>query len=154
MKHCSGCDTTKDVDDFYKDSSSKDGLDSWCKLCRRAIVKKYEESEAGKAVRKKYNTSEARKTSSRKYNESEAGKAVHIKAAKRWNEKNPLKVAAHEATTKAIIDGDIEVAPCEVCGEEKAEAHHDDYSKQLDVRFLCSQHHNDWHRLNGEGANG
>jgi hypothetical protein len=36
--------------------------------------------------------------------------------------------------------------PCEVCGEKKVEAHHDDYDKPLDVRWLCKAHHTDVHR--------
>lgn len=31
--------------------------------------------------------------------------------------------------------------PCEVCGAEKSEAHHDDYTKPLSVRWLCRSHH-------------
>jgi formylmethanofuran dehydrogenase subunit E len=37
---------------------------------------------------------------------------------------------------------------CEVCGDKKAEAHHDDYSKPLDVRWLCTTHHAEWHKHN------
>jgi ribosomal protein S27AE len=36
--------------------------------------------------------------------------------------------------------------PCEVCGEKKVEAHHDDYDKPLDVRWLCPAHHAETHR--------
>jgi hypothetical protein len=37
-------------------------------------------------------------------------------------------------------------SPCEVCGNQKAEAHHDDYSKLLEVRWLCDEHHKQHHR--------
>ena len=31
--------------------------------------------------------------------------------------------------------------PCEICGDIKSEAHHDDYSKPDKVRWLCRIHH-------------
>lgn len=40
--------------------------------------------------------------------------------------------------------GKLVPEPCEVCGE-KAEKHHDDYSKPLGVRWLCPTHHRQWH---------
>jgi len=33
----------------------------------------------------------------------------------------------------------------EVCGAENAQAHHDDYSRPLDVRWLCDTHHRQHH---------
>jgi ribosomal protein S27AE len=37
--------------------------------------------------------------------------------------------------------------PCEVCGAtENVHAHHDDYSKPLEVRWLCSRHHAEHHQ--------
>lgn len=38
--------------------------------------------------------------------------------------------------------GNLARGSCEVCGEPAAEAHHDDYSRPLDVRWLCPHHHN------------
>ncbi len=55
---------------------------------------------------------------------------------------DPLKVAARSATRK------LPRQPCEVCGAEKTEAHHDDYTKPLDVRWLCKRHHSDLHTKN------
>lgn len=37
--------------------------------------------------------------------------------------------------------------PCEVCGEtEHIHAHHEDYSKPLEVKWLCARHHREHHR--------
>lgn len=45
------------------------------------------------------------------------------------------------------IGGKIKRKPCIICGM-KAEAHHPDYSKPLEVVWLCSFHHKEWHRNN------
>lgn len=38
------------------------------------------------------------------------------------------------------------VRACEVCGRTRnVDAHHDDYAKPLDVRWLCRSHHRKLH---------
>lgn len=46
----------------------------------------------------------------------------------------------------AIKQGKLTKQSCELCGNPKAEAHHDDYSKPLSVRWLCRHHHMKLHR--------
>lgn len=41
--------------------------------------------------------------------------------------------------------GKIEKKPCEVCGSEESQMHHEDYSKPLEVRWFCRNHHLDYH---------
>lgn len=53
---------------------------------------------------------------------------------------------AHKVVGNAVKDGRLVKKPCECCGNEKAEAHHDDYSKPLDVRWLCRTCHKKHHR--------
>lgn len=45
---------------------------------------------------------------------------------------------------RALSSGELVRQPCEICGE-KADAHHDDYNKPLDVRWLCRSHHKQHH---------
>ncbi len=59
----------------------------------------------------------------------------------------------HNVVTKALANGTLKSQPCEVCGNEKAVAHHDDYNAPLDVRWLCRSHHAEWHRDHGPGDN-
>lgn len=89
----------------------------------------------------------------RDYQKTEKGKAAHAKATKRWQEKNAIKRGVHVITGNAIRDGILKKKPCEICGSKTVHAHHDDYAKPLNVRWLCDEHHNEWHRQNGEGAN-
>ena len=59
---------------------------------------------------------------------------------------NPEKFKARSAVKRAVKKGTLKRQPCEVCGEIKSQAHHDDYNKPLDIRWLCSKHHGEVHR--------
>lgn len=41
----------------------------------------------------------------------------------------------------AVKSGQIKRMPCVICGDENSEGHHEDYTKPLDVIFLCRKHH-------------
>src|SRR4051794_27047026 len=58
-----------------------------------------------------------------------------------YRRRHPARRTAWNAVYNAIKRGEMEKEPCEVCGNPEAEAHHDDYSKPLDVRWLCRDHH-------------
>lgn len=60
--------------------------------------------------------------------------------------------AAHNAVAKAVAAGEMAREWCEVCGSAAAEAHHDDYSRPLDVRWLCRSHHRRWHQKHPSGV--
>lgn len=55
---------------------------------------------------------------------------------------NPEKIRAHRTVRYWMRKGVLTPGACEVCGAtERIEAHHDDYSKPLTVRWLCHKHH-------------
>jgi hypothetical protein len=68
------------------------------------------------------------------------------------------KQMVYRAYHAAIMDGTLVRGPCEVCGATKnqdgsgIEGHHDDYSRPLKVRWLCEEHHIQWHRENGKDS--
>lgn len=57
-----------------------------------------------------------------------------------------LKDRVRSLANAAQKDGRLTPQPCEVCGIEPAEKHHDDYDKPLTVRWLCRPHHLELHR--------
>jgi DNA-binding XRE family transcriptional regulator len=60
--------------------------------------------------------------------------------------KTPEAILARSAVARALRRGDFHRLPCEVCGSPKSHAHHEDYSKPLEVRWLCEEHHIAAHR--------
>jgi len=57
----------------------------------------------------------------------------------------PEKCQAYRELRAALRKGILERLPCQVCGEKKSQAHHTDYSKPLDVLWLCFRHHREAH---------
>lgn len=46
-----------------------------------------------------------------------------------------------------IKRGKIIKLPCEVCNNINSEAHHNDYDKPLEVKWLCRKHHIEYHKI-------
>lgn len=66
---------------------------------------------------------------------------------KRFRRRHPTAHAAHVAVTSAVRAGRL-VRPkaCPECGASgKVQAHHDDYSQPLTVRWMCRTCHRKWH---------
>ncbi len=77
--------------------------------------------------------------------------APYIQRAARNRRENPDKTRAGALVNNAIRKGQLMRSPCEVCGtDERVDAHHDDYTRPLDVRWLCRSHHLRWHAKHGE----
>lgn len=55
------------------------------------------------------------------------------------------KIRAYGMVRRALKTGKLVRGKCEVCGSLETEAHHDDYAKPLDVRWLCDPHHKEVH---------
>ena len=60
---------------------------------------------------------------------------------KEWRERNPEKRIAHHAVENAVRNGTLVKQRCAVCGAPGTQAHHPDYSRPLDVIWLCPEHH-------------
>jgi hypothetical protein len=53
---------------------------------------------------------------------------------------------AARLVSEALKRGDLMKQPCEVCGSTmRVEGHHEDYSKPLEVKWLCKLHHRQRH---------
>lgn len=81
-----------------------------------------------------------------------------IEGQKRASRFTPERRHAHIVTQSAIFHGRLVPQPCEMCGRKpfnaarrQVVAHHDDYSKPLDIRWLCLSCHRQHHLRHGSG---
>lgn len=80
-------------------------------------------------------------------NEAAAGRARLAKFT-------PERRRANSLVGTAIANGTLTQQPCETCGSRRnVEAHHDDYARPLDVRWLCKSHHRQHHVKHGSAPN-
>ncbi|MCB1596019.1 MAG: hypothetical protein KDI76_14010 [Xanthomonadales bacterium] len=138
-KKCFKCELVKPLTEFYKHSQMADGHVNKCKECNKLDVRLnrkdkidyYREYDRNRGCRQ-----------SKEY-------------AKSYREKYKNKYKATSMVNYAIRSKKLFKEPCEVCGTDKnIHAHHDDYLKPLNVRWLCAVHHKQWHDKNGEALNG
>lgn len=150
-KACSVCGEVKALDEFYRDRREPDGRAWWCKVCTSA---KRSTPEARAAERERYQRNrekslkQQREYKRRRYAEGYRGAVDSERRAAR------LKLQA------AVRDGRITrpdtcedcgvVAPPSADGLVNIHAHHDDYSKPFDVRWLCAACHGKQHRIDEE----
>lgn len=75
---------------------------------------------------------------------------VSIMANKRYKKYKPenlQKIKAKQLAAYALKTGKLKKGLCFICDSMYTEAHHEDYSKPLEVIWLCRQHHINYHRL-------
>lgn len=133
-KTCGKCKVVKTKDNFYKASLKPSGFDSYCKDCRRKHNKKNFKQFYGKNRDKVLEQQ-------REYSKTEKGKIKSRNNQKKMYLKHRDKFNARYKVHEAIKKGLIIKKPCGICGKVKVEAHHEDYSKPLEVIWLCQKHH-------------
>lgn len=95
---------------------------------------------------RRYNRSKKGEQHRREY--YQAHKVDFIERAKKSNANHKDERRAQHILNNNIRRGKLDRKPCEKCGAEKADAHHDDYNKPLEVRWLCRKCHAEWHSKN------
>lgn len=146
MKTCKACGSEKSIHDFYNQ-------DRTCKDCRKIKVR------ANRASKIEYyrnydawryaNHPKVRERHKR-YQGTDAGKDALRRSRASWMNRKPEARAAHVILGNAVRDGRIDKPKfCPVCLEFKPSrqihAHHDDYAKPLEVRWMCAQCHTKEH---------
>jgi hypothetical protein len=152
MKVCKQCGVEKEIGSFYTHSKMADGHLNKCIDCVKDRVSKHRQAnlERIKAYDKERSTNLDRVMARKQYAKSEQGKVAHKKAMENYKKRYPMAYAAHVILGNAVKNKTIVRADsCSKCSSiYKVEGHHDDYTKPLEVRWLCEPCHKEWHRHN------
>lgn len=139
MKKCFKCGVLKELKEFYKHSQMADGHVNKCKECNKKDVTK----------------NRADKIDYYREYDRDRGNRQGYDYVKEYRIRYPRKYNAHKLIQRAIKAGRLVSEKCVECGSnELTHAHHDDYLKPLNIRWLCPPCHKNWHEVNGEGLNG
>ena len=138
MKHkqCFKCGERKPLTEFYKHPQMPDGTVNKCKECNKLDVKKNRESKI------EYYREYDRKRGNR-------WKDGYLAE---YREKYPEKYKATNMVNNAVRDGRMSKPNyCQGCGDIcNPHGHHENYSKPLDVTWLCAGCHRFIHVMRGD----
>lgn len=159
-KHCVKCGFHKPLYDYYRQKSARDGHTAKCKECIKHDVSKYrnENIEKIREHDRNRNMLPHRIASREAYKKTDNGRCALNKAKKAYidryperkketissyNKRFPEKRAARTTLQSHIVTGKISrPTSCQMCGCLCVpHGHHEDYSKPLDVMWLCVQCH-------------
>ena len=150
VKTCFKCGNEKPISEFYRHPQTNDGFLGKCKECTKSDVtkKRSENLDRYRKYDRDRNTLPHRLEAIKTYQKTEEGKKVHIKANRRFIEENPEKRQAHIALNNAVRDGKlVKPSTCDDCGfSGTLHGHHEDYTKPLEVIWVCPPCHAQRHK--------
>lgn len=117
---------------------------SWCKHCERCRKINYNKEKKA-AYQKRPEQRKYFAAWMRKNRQTAKGKERNAYYNETYRERWPGRQKARLTLYNAIRSGHIIRQPCIICGTAKAEAHHPDYSKALEVIWLCMPCHKELH---------
>ena len=151
MKTCFKCGSCKPFSEFYRHKGMADGHLNKCKSCAKGDVAQHraENIEQARAYDRERGSLPHRVAAREAYRLTDAYKESHHRANDKYRAFHPERDKARNAVNNAIRDGRL--IPWPVCAVPECnctpEAHHPDYSRPLDVVWLCDGHHKATHKL-------
>jgi len=126
-KVCSKCGLYKPFTEYYHHPTSKDNLLYLCKDCAKTA---------------QYHIRQRKLEKYREYSRMKSRSEEGRRRAAEDRKKHPDRYHARYLANVARRKGILIPQPCEICGSiDHLEMHHDDYSKPLEVMWLCRPCH-------------
>jgi hypothetical protein len=114
VKFCHKCQSELDFEQFGKDKSTKDGLTTCCKPCRKAMLANWKAKNPGKAkeATARWTAKNIEKVrEAAKINQRSARSLLadgeYAKIQKEWRTKNPLKAAEYQKKNVGKVGRDV-----------------------------------------------
>lgn len=154
MKQCSKCKIEKPLTEFARRSDHPEHYVSHCKDCKTAYRRTERYKEIHVRACAKYQRTEKGRISARircaRFRRTSAFK----KSVERWRSEHPDRRHAQICVMNATARGHLHRPNgCSFCkGVCVPEGHHPDYSKPLEVIWLCRQCHVDLHMALSNGC--
>lgn len=152
-KTCTKCEQVLALTEFYEEKRGRYGLRGKCKKCCNASSAKHYKANREAMLAQHREWRETNRESIRAYfrertkNLTREQITKHNASHKAYQSRNPIKISAKNQANHAIRSGRLIRKPCERCSRTThIHAHHEDYTKPLDVVWLCSGCHGDRHR--------
>lgn len=144
---CTKCKVDKPTSEFFRYRSHKSGYDYQCKECVSIRQQKYywnnHDRCMGRGRRQYEKHKEKSKARNAKWEKDNSEKRLE------YRKMFPDRMVAYSDVKNAIRRGEMQKDPCSRCGATKhIHGHHEDYSKTLDVVWLCIKCHSEVHRAN------
>lgn len=161
-KECRTCHKLLDISYFYRHGEMKDGHLNICIDCTKERVFKHRISHIDKIReydRKRGVTEERKQKNVERYHKikkEDPDKFISMNRNRtnNYRQKYKNKQKAVAIVQRNLLSGKLKrIDQCEVCGINKSEhAHHEDYSKPLDILWVCIKCHGYIHRKKREEA--
>ena len=139
MKRCPTCQTEKDESEFYACKRSPTGLKSQCKPCHMEGNIRTRDPERTRLARAEH-ARKARAADPEKFRARERKASLLRPKDERVKARRKL----HQALRRGSVVRPTTCSKCSAVG--KVTAHHPNYSRPLEVEWLCYQCHADEHR--------
>ena len=128
---------------YYREYREREVFRKWSEK-HEATPTRIEQHKKAKA---KYRENNREKLRLQAIEHHRANRDLRNSQARNRYRKNPERCLAQLKVRRAVVKGLLAKTPC-ACGSVKVQGHHPDYSKPLEVIWMCKSCHQKWHHAN------
>lgn len=109
-------------------------------VCSNCYCKEWQQENKERMKLEPHRNRFLQRNIAKKYRLSQKGKNAVVVAVGKYEKSNPEKRLAWNKAMKLEKQ-----KPCEICGTTPTHKHHTDYTKPLEITYLCPLHHKQAH---------